>query len=233
MLSEKTVELNLTTELINWFGQLTSRPHYALAPTARAEGKLGFDVSLRGPGTGVLLQFKRAHWDGAHIKWELNRTRLQDQHDRLQKLEARGIPVFYALPMFWFAWQLAHHRRRLLKHTAWIRPSLIVPLGGPTGHHDVLFDPATGVWTVHSPAGAPLGGVGAVVEVVRALLSEQNQGNAERALQTANEIVFEASMTEPDDAPPSERRDELGDLGDGLCALAHAQFPPPIPRPWM
>jgi hypothetical protein len=40
MISEKTVELNLATELINWFYYVTGQIHYALAPSQRQEGQL-------------------------------------------------------------------------------------------------------------------------------------------------------------------------------------------------
>jgi hypothetical protein len=60
MISEKTVELNLTTQLINCFYYVTGQIHYALAPSQRQEGQLGFDVSVTAPGGGVLIQYKRA-----------------------------------------------------------------------------------------------------------------------------------------------------------------------------
>lgn len=47
MISEKTVELNLTTELINWFFAQTRRTHYVLAPSSRDESMLGFDALTR------------------------------------------------------------------------------------------------------------------------------------------------------------------------------------------
>jgi hypothetical protein len=43
LISEKTVELNLTAELLSWLLKVTGRTHYVVAPSQRLEAKLGFD----------------------------------------------------------------------------------------------------------------------------------------------------------------------------------------------
>jgi hypothetical protein len=40
MISEKTVELNVTAELLNWLRYVTGRTHTAIGPSQRAEAKL-------------------------------------------------------------------------------------------------------------------------------------------------------------------------------------------------
>lgn len=152
MLSEKSVELNLTAELLTWLRYVTGVTHTAIGPSQAEEGVWGYDVSFHGGGSAAaLIQYKRAYVNGSIWTWRLNRTKRQDQHARLQFLESVGYPVFYAFPQFATPSQLAAWRRRLLTATWWYPPSYINPPGGPTGHHEVTLDTSSGVWTVHSP----------------------------------------------------------------------------------
>jgi hypothetical protein len=100
----------------------------------------------------VLIQYKRAYVSGHRWTWHLNRTAGRDQHSRLQEMQRRGFPVFYAFPFFSTIEDLARYRRRLLRHhTFLLRPLGIRPPGGPTGYHDVMYDLAADRWTVSSP----------------------------------------------------------------------------------
>jgi hypothetical protein len=84
------------------------------------------------------------------LEWRLNRTKNQDQHQKLQILQARGFDVYYALPLFHTAAELSANRYRLLLNTFWMKPLSIKPKGGPTGYHEVRFDSSSGMWTVLS-----------------------------------------------------------------------------------
>ncbi|HEY4541295.1 MAG TPA: hypothetical protein VIG66_02860, partial [Noviherbaspirillum sp.] len=156
MISEKTVELNLTTEFINWLSHQHNTPYFAVGPTQAQEAQWGFDAGIFGNATGALIQYKRAHVKGTIWEWKLNRTKAQDQLRRLQNLEAAGHAVFFAFPYFHTLTEVQSHRRRLLVRTFWFRPSQIQPTGGPDGHHEVRFDSSTKKWSVHSEEGADM-----------------------------------------------------------------------------
>jgi hypothetical protein len=61
MISEKTVELNLTTEFMNWMWKVHHSTYTAIAPSQRQEATLGYDVSIRASGFCFFIQYKRAH----------------------------------------------------------------------------------------------------------------------------------------------------------------------------
>ena len=65
MISEKTVELNVTTEFMNWMWKVHRTTFTAIAPTQREEAKLGYDVSIIASGFGFYIQYKRAHLKGS------------------------------------------------------------------------------------------------------------------------------------------------------------------------
>jgi len=208
MISEKTVELNLTTELINWFGWVTGTPHFALAPSQRLEGMLGFDVALGG-GIGVLIQYKRAYVSGNTWRWHLNRTALKDQHARLQALEALGFPVFYAFPFFHLPLEIRNYRRRLLPRTFWFKPSQINPVGGPTGYHDVIYDASTGAWSVHSKIPTELSAPLTIDAVANEIDGQSREENLEKLMMAFNTTVLEIGSSTDLRIPQSEMRDDL------------------------
>lgn len=49
MISEKTVELNTTAELLAWLRYVTGITHTAIGPSQRQEAVLGYDVLFRVP----------------------------------------------------------------------------------------------------------------------------------------------------------------------------------------
>ncbi|MBR09190.1 MAG: hypothetical protein CMP48_16095 [Rickettsiales bacterium] len=156
MISEKTVELNLTTELVNWNFHITGTRPYILAPSQRQEGKLGFDVSIGYPGSNpTLIQYKRAYHKKrkGELEFHLNRNTNQDQHLRLFILELLGHDVFYALPLFYQPSDVIRFRRRLLVRTLFLKPSWIIPVGGLTGHHEIKYNLKTKKLTVFSEEG--------------------------------------------------------------------------------
>lgn len=193
-LSEKTVELNLTTELLNWLWKVTGHTHCAFGLTQQQEAQLGVDVATVGGTSAIFIQYKRAYVEGSNWRWHLNRTTGQDQHQKLQQLEGIGLNVYYAFPYFDSGSELAANRRRLLLNTFWIRPSQIQPAGGPTGHHDVVFSSTTGVWVVHSdpvPLPVPL----SIDDVASDLAKTLPQGAIERQIEGYNK-VFSPAKTE-------------------------------------
>ena len=195
MISEKTVELNVTAELLNFLFRLTKRTHTAIAPSQRAEGKVGYDVAYLGSARAALIQYKRAHVDRAIWSWQLNRTRVRDQHRRLQTLEAAGLPVYYAFPLFYTPAEVVSKRVQLLKYTFWYPPSLIQPPGGPTGHHTVFYDPARQRWWVSSPEEIELAPPRSITEVAEAFGDEAEPLEWEHLETMLNEIL--AGADEP------------------------------------
>ena len=175
MISEKTVELNLTTEFINWLSHQHNTPYFAVGPTQAQEAQWGFDAGVFGNSTGALIQYKRAYVNGTTWEWKLNRTKAKDQLQRLQQLEAAGHAVFFAFPYFHTLGQVQSHRRRLLLHTFWFKPSQIMPAGGPNGHHEVRFDSATNKWSVHSEQSADMPQSTSLAEVIGAIDNPQNR----------------------------------------------------------
>lgn len=175
MISEKTVELNLTTEFINWLSHQHNTSYFAVGPTQAQEAQWGFDAGIFGNSTGALIQYKRAYVNGTTLEWRLNRTKAKDQLQRLQQLEAAGHAVFFAFPHFHTLSQIQSHRRRLLVQTSWFKPSQIMPAGGPNGHHEVRFDSATNKWSVHSEQRVDMPQPVSLAELNRAIDNPQNR----------------------------------------------------------
>lgn len=158
MISEKTVELNITTELVNWLFHVTEVRPYILAPSQVVEGRLGFDVTIGYPGIGTpfLLQYKRAEFRAGtnEYVYHLNRNASRDQHLRLYVLEQLGWEVFYVLPLFHLPADVVRDRQHLLPRTLYLRPSWMVPSDGSlTGFHDVRYNLTSGKITIHSDEG--------------------------------------------------------------------------------
>lgn len=160
MISEKTVELNITTELVNWLYVKTGVRPYILAPSQRQEGVLGFDAAVGFPthGKPFLLQYKRAEFRVRRDEYlyHLNHNSTQDQHLRLYILELMGCDVFYALPLFHLATEVVANRQHLLPMTLYLKPSAMIPATGMTGHHEVRYQRATGKITIHSNEGVEI-----------------------------------------------------------------------------
>jgi hypothetical protein len=188
MISEKTVELNLTTELINYSWVTTHRVHFALAPSQRMEAKLGFDTQVLSNGIGVYIQYKRAYVNGNIWTWHLNRTVQQDQHLKLQNLEKAGNAVYYAFPFFHLPTEVEKFRRRLLLNTFWFKPLSINPIGGPTGHHDVKFDSVKNTWWVSSEEETEIPTPNNIEDISKNLESEKY--SAPKLLNDFNNIVL-------------------------------------------
>lgn len=144
IISEKTVELNLSIEIANFLYSRHGRPAFAWGPTLRQEARWGFDAAYGINGRFIYVQFKRAHDEAPGHRFELNRTANRDQHRKLQLLEASGVAVRYGLPRFTSLQHIQNYRRGLLvpPHTAWIRPSRITMPNGGVGHHDLHVHPS-------------------------------------------------------------------------------------------
>ena len=160
MISEKTVELNLTTEMVNCTYSVTKQRPYILAPSQTAEATLGFDVSV-GTLTGVpcLIQYKRAEYKKRKNEYvyHLNKTSKQDQHLRLYTLELMGWNVYYALPIFYTIDEVIINRQRLLPMTIYIKPSSMIPIGGNmSGKHKVVYNPSANTINIHSEEGSEI-----------------------------------------------------------------------------
>lgn len=150
MISEKTVELNLTTELTNWAWKIQHKTFTPIAPTQVEEAKLGYDVSMLSNGFALYIQYKRAELKGTEYIYKLNRTKARDQHKKLCALDKVGVPVYYGLPIFTEVAEVLSNRRRLLMLTLWISPSTIPVPNSGVGHHEVHYESTTGSMWVTS-----------------------------------------------------------------------------------
>lgn len=197
MISEKTVELNLTTELVNWNFHVSGTRPYILAPSQRAEGILGFDVSVGYPGGNpTLIQYKRAYFKSRsnELEFHLNRNTRQDQHLRLFILELLGHDVYYALPLFYQPTEVIRFRRRLLIKTLFLKPSWIIPIGSLTGHHEIKYNLTTSRITVHSEEGKEIDKYFDFYDFAREIElkiteSGQNENQLEKFIQDFNKVV--------------------------------------------
>jgi hypothetical protein len=151
-ISEKTVELNFTLELVNHLSRAIGRPCIAWGPTLRQEANWGFDAGIGSAGSFVYLQFKKAYDEAPGHRYQLNRTKAQDQHAKLLALESAGCGVWYLLPKFTTLTYMALYRRRLLvsPHSIWFRPSALPVPNGGVGHHDLHVHPGR-VWLTSEP----------------------------------------------------------------------------------
>jgi hypothetical protein len=217
MISEKTVELNLTTEFINWLSHQHNTSYFAVGPTQAQEAKWGFDAGIFGKATGALIQYKRAYVTGTVWEWKLNRTKSKDQLDKLQKLELAGHPVFFAFPNFHTLGEVQAHRRRLLTKTFWYRPSQINPAGGPIGHHEVRYDSATKKWTVHSDDPVELPPPASLGEVIEQI---DNSNNSLSALAEAFNIIV---LGDNEPSIDNEREEESASILSGVCLVGKAE----------
>ena len=64
VISEKTVELNTTNELLGWLQWQTRRPHVAVGPSLAQEGRLGFAMGYLGNPLALRLYEEIIHKDG-------------------------------------------------------------------------------------------------------------------------------------------------------------------------
>ena len=101
-IKEKTVELNLTTEMTNLLSAFFRCRASVWAPTPHQEAQLGFDAKIDAAGFALLIQYKHARWHQRAGEWrfELNETVGEDQHKRLCDHANAGTPTRYALPLF-------------------------------------------------------------------------------------------------------------------------------------
>lgn len=210
---------HLTAELLAWLYGVTRRTHYVIAPSQREEAKLGFDAGFYGAGPGLLIQFKKAHVAGTLWSWQLNRTKLRDQHERLQRLDFSGIPVFYAFPHFQRPRQVVSWRRRLLTHTFWIRPGVLSPPGGPTGHHDLMYEESTGAWALSSPDPIQIEPVTALRQIAAVFEHSWPEGRMNEVPMIANSVLFGSAESGGSQKALRESESPLDDLAQGLALV--------------
>ncbi|TFI08643.1 MULTISPECIES: hypothetical protein [unclassified Herbaspirillum] len=151
-ITEKTVELNVTRTIIEKMRRTNQMNAYAVGASQGQEKEFGFDVlATDGTWLGEFIQYKRLYVNGAKHRWNLNRTTYRDQHTMLCALEALGFPVYYGFPKFDSETTLRQWTPpSLWRQVWWVRPS-VIPVPAPIDeHHHVIYDTATGVWTVHS-----------------------------------------------------------------------------------
>ena len=197
MISEKTVELNLTVELVNWNFYISGIRPYILAPSQREEGILGFDTSIGYPyGYPTLIQYKRAYFKKKtnELEYYLNRNTSQDQHLRLFVLELLGYDVLYVLPLFYSPSDVINYRRRLLTKTLFLRPSWLSPkIVDMTGHHSIKYNLTTKSLTFHSEKGKNIDKTydfyDFARELERSIFSKEKQVNLNYFFENFNKVM--------------------------------------------
>lgn len=229
MISEKTVELNLTTELVNYMYTVTKIRPYILAPSQSQEGTCGFDTSIGYPSIGrpYLLQYKRAEYRSQRNEYlyHLNRTSKQDQHLRLYALELKGWDVFYALPLFHTPTQVINERQHLLPKTLYLKPSWMIPVGGVpamVGHHEVRYNVSTGVITIHSDEGNEINQSFDFFDLARQLnnkYSDQDEGLVSRFLNDFNSVFSNQETFEVDNFTIEPSKENIGDIFSGMSVI--------------
>jgi len=218
MISEKTVELNVTTEFMNWMWKVHHSTFTAIAPTQRQEAKLGYDVSISAKGFGFYIQYKRAHLKGAEYIYDLNRTAARDQHKKLCALESTGVPVFYALPVFTTVSEVVRYRRQLLFHTLWLPPSSIPVPGGGVGHHEVHYEQSTGRHWVTSEEEIDFTPEHSGIDVITRLLeSSGKKNNLMEAMYAFNKIF----INDQNELAEVQKFDNSSISGISLMATLH------------
>lgn len=112
---------------------------YAIGPTLQQEARWGIDGAIGRAARFMFIQFKRAIPERGGYRYELNRTKQKDQHEKLCKLEDAGWLVRYAFPLFHELTHIAANRGWLLTrgHMAWYRPKQLPIRRGTVGHHDM------------------------------------------------------------------------------------------------
>jgi hypothetical protein len=221
VISEKTVELNLTTEFMNWMWKVHGTTYTAIAPSQRQEARLGFDVSIRASGYAFFIQYKRAHRNGTVYSYQLNRTSAKDQHRKLCDLERTGVPDFYALPQFATVGEVMGYRRQLLIHTLWLRPSAIPIPGGGIGHHDVHYDEFTRRYWVTSKQEIPFNPKESGLEVFDKVLEYQGIIDNFLESQIAFNKIFLGSKDGANVDDIKDIKIDLEDLG-GIALMTNA-----------
>ena len=147
MISESTAEVNISSELAEYFSSACAYRSFILSPGTGLRSP--YDTSVLMRGRGMLLQFKQPVPTARGYKYRLNGdSPLRDQHLRLLHLERSGCAVYYGLPMFHMTPQLVSGRGSLRLMTAWFRPTQIMPEEGPVGSFEAECDTGSNVWTV-------------------------------------------------------------------------------------
>lgn len=229
MISEKTVELNLTTELVNYMYIVTGVRPYILAPSQPQEATFGFDTSIGYPTTGkpYLIQYKRAEFRvrKKEYLYHLNHTSNQDQHLRLYVLELMGWDVFYALPLFHLPTDVINKRQHLLPETLYLKPSWMIPVGGipaMVGHHEVRHNLTTGITTIHSDEGNEIGQSFDFFDFARELNSQnsrQDESLILKFLKDFNTVFSNKESIEIKGVKIERRQGEDKDTFNGLSVM--------------
>jgi hypothetical protein len=157
-LKEKTVELNLTSEVIMVLHAISGKKVSVWGPTPYQEATRGFDAKVQGAGFKLLIQYKsvdRFHQGNNEWRFKINDTAAADQHKRLCDHANAGIPTYYALPLFDRYKVIRQNMQTLnllhLPLVLWIDPrNLNVPNNGVGAHQVGVLAVPPFTATVHS-----------------------------------------------------------------------------------
>lgn len=148
MVTEKTLELNITAELLDYF-RLFDPTCFFKGLTLWQEGVLGYDESLVQGGTVselLFFQFK-AQRRGIPYFW-INNNRNRDQHNLLLNIALVPRSVFYVFPLFNTDQDVADSSPNLLQETYFAD---ILDIGPLTPRwHRAEIDPLTLRATIQS-----------------------------------------------------------------------------------
>jgi hypothetical protein len=128
MVAEKTLELNITAELLEYYRMFDSKCYFK-GLTLREEGIQAYDGALMRGGSvlGVLFFQYKALKKGISYFW-INNNRNRDQHNILLNLALMPRSVFYVFPLFMTDQDVANRSPNLLQETYFVDVRDIGPL---------------------------------------------------------------------------------------------------------
>jgi len=119
MVSEKTLELNVVAELLEYFRIFYSPKIFFRGLTLREEGVMGYDNSISlGSAEFTFFQFKAPKRRNP-TTFYINNNKKNDQHNILYNLAYQAGPgvVFYAFPVFFSDFDMFAFSPQLLRNT--------------------------------------------------------------------------------------------------------------------
>ncbi len=149
MVAEKTLELNLTAELLDYYRRTINPACFFKGLTLREEGIWGYDTSLvRGGTVSEILFFQYKAFRKNKQHFFINNNRNKDQHQLLLNIALTPRSVFYIFPLFNTDLDVSKASPNLLQKTYFVDVSEIGPL--TPKWHKVVINPARLEATIYS-----------------------------------------------------------------------------------
>jgi hypothetical protein len=184
--NERTLELNITHQLINFYRFSYAKRHprhfpfllldalYATSPTIREESKKGYDVALKLPYSTLFYQFKAPKnslgIDGKEAHFEINNNTKKDQHQKLRALVSRNQSVLYAFPLVVSDKFFTSQAQFLMHYTQFIGVNRFPAYSDNLRHKVEVYE--KGKFTAHSQEFNGEGGLTAI-QLIEAILDRE------------------------------------------------------------